>query len=525
MEPIKEFSRTVLSLDNCIIPTERLLETPSIKDGMSHDLETDLRIVGCEYIQSAGMLLRLPQVAMATAQVLFQRYYYSKSFVKYHIQHMAMACLFLSSKIEEDCRRLRDVINVFHHLKQKRMGSHLLAISAMAQLAGDPLSSLKVSSDWLSRGLMLDSFAAPQLRTEPIEPMEYMGEEYFKSKNTVIKYERYLLKELGFCVHVKHPHKLIITYLQILGLEKNATLGQKAWNFMNDSLRTNVFVRYSPETIACACISLAARQLQIPLPQKPAWWLLFDAEYKDIQTICKELTALYLRPMKQLEDLENEVGVLREELTKKQIEIKEVNLKLELPGSMDSPNPTSPSVHVVTQSQLSSRGTSSQPTSDAHKGSHGSGDDEKGSKNTPPVENGQGKPFQRSRSPVSPHKDTTSDHSHGTTPQAYKSIDGPIRIGNEDSGSELVNSPPSLKENGLPKRYSKDYENDRDIRKKRHSRHKERRERHHRSASREHRHRHHREKEHHKVERIVSYTDRERDHERDYSSRPYNRHR
>ena len=62
MEPIKEFSRTVLSLDNCIIPTERLLETPSIKDGMNHDLETDLRIVGCEYIQSAGLLLKLPQV-------------------------------------------------------------------------------------------------------------------------------------------------------------------------------------------------------------------------------------------------------------------------------------------------------------------------------------------------------------------------------------------------------------------------------------------------------------------------------
>lgn len=199
---------------------------------------------------------------------------------------------------------------------------------------------------------------------------------------------------------------------------------------------------------------------------------------------------------------------------------------------MDSPNPTSPSVQTVTQSQLSSRGGSSQPTSDAHKGggSHESGEDDKGSKSTPPlVENGQGKPVQRSRSPVSPHKDTasTSDRSHGTTPQAYKSIDCPIRIGNEDSGSELVNSPLSLKENGLPKRYSKDYENDRDARKKRHSRHKERRERHHqRSASRERRHhRHHREKEHHKVERIVSYTDRDRDHERDYSNRPYNRHR
>lgn len=33
-----------------------------------------------------------------------------------------MACIFLAAKIEENCRRVRDVANVFHHLKQKRMG-------------------------------------------------------------------------------------------------------------------------------------------------------------------------------------------------------------------------------------------------------------------------------------------------------------------------------------------------------------------------------------------------------------------
>ena len=34
-------------------------------------------------------------------------------------------------------------------------------------------------------------------------------------------------------------------------------------NFMNDALRTNVFVRYQPGTIACACIYLSARQLKV----------------------------------------------------------------------------------------------------------------------------------------------------------------------------------------------------------------------------------------------------------------------
>ncbi len=68
MEPLKEFGKTELTLDNCVIPNERLLNTPSSKDGVSHELETDLRIVGCEYIQSAGLLLKLPQVGLCVCR-------------------------------------------------------------------------------------------------------------------------------------------------------------------------------------------------------------------------------------------------------------------------------------------------------------------------------------------------------------------------------------------------------------------------------------------------------------------------
>lgn len=62
------------------------------------------------------------KVAMATGQVLFQRYYYSKSFVRYQMEVTAMACVTLASKIEEAPRRIRDVVNVFHHMKQVRLG-------------------------------------------------------------------------------------------------------------------------------------------------------------------------------------------------------------------------------------------------------------------------------------------------------------------------------------------------------------------------------------------------------------------
>lgn len=59
---------------------------------MNHELEVDLRVTGCEYIQTAGMLLQLPQVAMATAQVLFQRFYYAKSFVDFKVRVSIVTC-------------------------------------------------------------------------------------------------------------------------------------------------------------------------------------------------------------------------------------------------------------------------------------------------------------------------------------------------------------------------------------------------------------------------------------------------
>lgn len=78
-----EYCGVNLTIHNIIIPEERLFPTPSQLDKMEYETEIDLRILGCELIQDSGVLLRLPQVAMATAQVLYQRFFYSKSFVRH----------------------------------------------------------------------------------------------------------------------------------------------------------------------------------------------------------------------------------------------------------------------------------------------------------------------------------------------------------------------------------------------------------------------------------------------------------
>lgn len=56
------YGKIVLSLDNCLLPAEKLSRSPSIADGLNPQTEYDLRITGCELIQTAGILLKLPQV-------------------------------------------------------------------------------------------------------------------------------------------------------------------------------------------------------------------------------------------------------------------------------------------------------------------------------------------------------------------------------------------------------------------------------------------------------------------------------
>lgn len=57
----REYSKVVLTLENVLIPNEKLLQTPSQIDGLDSETEIDLRILGCELVQTSGILLKLPQ--------------------------------------------------------------------------------------------------------------------------------------------------------------------------------------------------------------------------------------------------------------------------------------------------------------------------------------------------------------------------------------------------------------------------------------------------------------------------------
>ncbi|KAF1320407.1 Cyclin-l1, partial [Globisporangium splendens] len=239
-----------------LLPASILRQSPSSQDGIHASVEREHRFFGCELIQEAGVLLRLPQVVMVTAQTMLQRFYYRKSLRDFDAFRVAFACVFLAAKVEERPKRIKDVLSVFYALYRRRQAGKT---SAKAQLLDLESGTYCLWRDWL------------------------------------IVVERQILIDLGFSVYnvMEHPHKYILYYIKIIGGSQE--LAQKAWGFINDSLRIDLCVRYKAEVIACAAIFLASRFLQVHLPENPPWYSLFDVEKQALCDVSIEIMGLYNR--------------------------------------------------------------------------------------------------------------------------------------------------------------------------------------------------------------------------------------
>lgn len=69
-----------------LVPRKLQQRTPSMRDGLSRELEISQRIYGCHLIQRAGVLLRLEAVTVASAQTILHRFYYRKSLKKFDVR-------------------------------------------------------------------------------------------------------------------------------------------------------------------------------------------------------------------------------------------------------------------------------------------------------------------------------------------------------------------------------------------------------------------------------------------------------
>jgi hypothetical protein len=167
-----DFSRAPLYLPiNTVSPSEEL-------DGLRLRDERGFRLLACELIQEAGVLLRLPIVTVSTAQSLLHRFYFRKSFIRCEVFTVATAAVFIAAKVEENPRKVKDVISVMDYVKKVREN---------------------------------------QGKKENVQLMDLNSFLFTDTKQEIIDAERYILKELGFATESLskgNVHKYVFFYLR-----------------------------------------------------------------------------------------------------------------------------------------------------------------------------------------------------------------------------------------------------------------------------------------------------------------------
>ncbi|GAM17838.1 hypothetical protein SAMD00019534_010130 [Acytostelium subglobosum LB1] len=207
--------------------------------------EITQRQSACSFIQDLGIKLKISQLTIATATTYFHRF-----FIRHHLKDhdrfvIATTCLFLAGKVEEKPRKLLDV-------------------------------------SYLSCKCRFKNWEKAQDSPEVVELSQ-----------KVVEKEHLLLTTINFELTVDHPYKYLLEYIKLINGSKN--LCQIAWNFINDSLRTNLCLRYPPILISYAAVFLASKFLNYPLSSegKKQWWEILNIKLEILEDIGNQILDLY----------------------------------------------------------------------------------------------------------------------------------------------------------------------------------------------------------------------------------------
>lgn len=162
--------------------------SPSRKDGIDLEKETELRKLYCSFLQDLGMKLKVPQVSIAVAMMLCRRFYMRQSHVKNEWQTIATVSMFLSCKMEETPRLLMDVVVAYEIMYRTKPA------------------------------------AAERIKQKDV---------YNKQKELIVTAERVLLVTVAFGFDIQLPYKPLVVALRRMEISQN-DVAKVAWNFVND---------------------------------------------------------------------------------------------------------------------------------------------------------------------------------------------------------------------------------------------------------------------------------------------------
>lgn len=236
---------------------EELANAPSIQDGMSVEDERDRRVKGINFIVQVGIMLKLPQLTLSTASIFFQRFLMRGSLAKerngtpklHHFQAAATA-LFLATKVEESCRKMKELVLAFCRVAQK------------------------------NPNLVVDE----------------QSKDFWRWRDLILHNEDHMLETLCFDLTVESPHRQLFEMLKFYNVEHNKRLRNAAWGFVTDSNNTQLCLLVSSRTIAVASLYAACKFCEVSLPDDAKgrpWWELQHVRLKEIRRAVEYMLSNY----------------------------------------------------------------------------------------------------------------------------------------------------------------------------------------------------------------------------------------
>ena len=258
-DPSRQPSTSLMALPNdsqWLFTEAELSRTPSILDGLPPEKERENRAKGVNFILQAGIMLKLPQITLATASVFLHRFFmrHPMSIVPsrpgFHYYSMAATSLFLATKVEENCRKMKELVVACVRVAQK----------------------------------------------DPNKVVDEQDTEFWRWKDNILHNEDLLLEAICFDLNLDPPYRALFDFLVYFGEENNKRLRNAAWAFVNDSYLTMLCLLFSSKTIAASALYAAAKHCAVGFPDDEsgrAWWNVLGVDLKSIRKVCNTMADMY----------------------------------------------------------------------------------------------------------------------------------------------------------------------------------------------------------------------------------------
>ncbi|GMH36995.1 hypothetical protein BSKO_04868 [Bryopsis sp. KO-2023] len=226
----------------------------SVRDGLSVKKTRKLRCGGIRLIQGACKELRLPQWIAATGAHLFHRFFAERSMLKNDRFVVAMAAMFLATKVQDRPKSIRDVI----------------------------------------RACYVRRFGVPSQQFDHLNVVAFME----LNKEAVLEAERVILMMTAFDFEIQLPNTSAAHFLRAIPWEslehRKADVFHLVWKFLEDSWTSTICMQFSPPAIALGLITLAGKHLGVPMEIGDLWDQTMEGEVVE-PIIHEQIVQLYVK--------------------------------------------------------------------------------------------------------------------------------------------------------------------------------------------------------------------------------------